>query len=301
LAITGLLGLFSIVYLAFLNGWWIPLIPPAIAWVVAAAVDTAYMANWEKRERASLMNLFSKHVSPEVAENIWKQRDQFSEGGRPRSQRLIETVMFTDLRGFTSMTEKLDPQVLIDWLNTYLEAMAKLVMDHGGIIDEYTGDGFKADFGVPLPRTTEFEISQDAMNAVRCALAMEEEMKRLNILWQERNLPTGNMRIGIFTGPVVAGSLGSSQRLKYTTIGDTVNIASRLESFDKDYPGPETTHSPCRILIGETTLFHLGNHFTIKKVGEVSLKGKVQKITIYHVLGRIPGNSNGTELELVRK
>jgi adenylate cyclase len=295
-SLTGLLCLFSIVYGAFLNGWWIPLIPPAMAWVISASVDTAYMANLEKRERASLMSLFSKHVSPEVAAVIWKERSQFSDGGRPRSQKLIETVMFTDLKGFTSMTEKLDPHVLIDWLNTYLEAMAKLVMDHGGIIDEYTGDGFKADFGVPVPRTTETEMRQDAMNAVRCALAMEEEMKRLNAFWQERNLPTGNLRIGIFTGPVVAGSLGSAQRLKYTTIGDTVNIASRLESYDKDYLGPDPTHSPCRILIGETTLSHLGDQFNIKKVGEVSLKGKIQKITIYHVFGRIHGHPNGREL-----
>jgi len=296
LSLTGLLCLFSIVYGAFLNGWWVPLIPPAMAWVISAAVDTAYMANLEKRERASLMSLFSKHVSREVAEVIWKQRSQFSYGGRPRPQKLIETVMFTDLKGFTSMTEKLDPHVLIDWLNTYLEAMAKLVMDYGGIIDEYTGDGFKADFGVPLPRITETEIGQDAINAVSCALAMDEEMNRLNTHWREQNLPTGNMRIGIFTGPVVAGSLGSAQRLKYTTIGDTVNIASRLESFSKDSPTPESAQSHCRIFIGETTLFYLGNQFKIRKVGEASLKGKVQKITIYHVFGRI--NPQPTEAKL---
>jgi adenylate cyclase len=253
------------------------------------------MANREKKERASLMNLFSKHVSPEVAEIIWKQREQFIEGGRPRPQKLVETVMFTDLKGFTSLTERLDPQVLIDWLNTYLEAMAKLVMDHGGIIDEYTGDGFKADFGVPIAHTAETEISRDALNAVYCALAMEEELKRLNVIWQERDLPTANMRVGIFTGPVVAGSLGSSQRLKYTTIGDTVNIASRLESFDKDYRGPDHTDSPCRILIGETTLSHLGDQFQTIKVGEVNLKGKVQKIILHHVLGRIQGNPRRTE------
>jgi len=122
----------------------------------------------------------------------------------------------------------MDPQALIDWLNTYHEAMAQLVMKHGGIVDEYSGDGLKADFGVPVPRTTEAEISQDAVNAVNCALAMKREIKRLNASWQERNLPTVNMRVGIFTGPVVAGSLGSTQRLKYTTIGNTVNIASRL-------------------------------------------------------------------------
>ena len=104
---------------------------------------------------------------------------------------------------------------------------------------------------MPLPRT--------AVAAVDCALAMEKELKRPNTIWQRQNFPTVEMRIGIFTGPVVAGSLGSAQRLKYTTVGDTVNIASRLESFDKDLVDPDLADSPCRILIGETTLRYL-NH-----------------------------------------
>ena len=284
-------------YFVFLRGWWIPLVPPAIAWFISAAVITAYMSNKERLERASLMQLFSKHVSREVAEVIWKERDQFLDGGRPRSQKLISTVLFTDLEGFTALSEKMDPQTLIDWLNTYLEAMAQLVTEHGGIVDDYAGDGLKADFGVPLARTTEAEISQDAVNAVNCALAMEKEIKRLNTLWQEHNLPTVNMRVGIFTGPVVAGSLGSTQRLKYTTIGDTVNIASRLESLSKDLVGYDFKNSPCRILIGESTLRYLGNQFRTKRVGEVSLKGKVEKITAHCLIGWVDGNSSDTDQE----
>jgi adenylate cyclase len=257
-----------------------------MAWFISVAVITAYMSNRERLERTSLMQLFSKHVSREVAEVIWKERDQFLDGGRPRSQKLISTVMFTDLEGFTALSEKMEPRTLIDWLNTYLETMAQLVIKHGGIVDDYAGDGLKADFGVPLARTTEAEISQDAVNAVNCALAMEKEMKRLNTLWEESNLPTVRMRVGIFTGPVVAGSLGSSQRLKYTTIGDTVNIASRLERFAKDLVGYDFTNSSCRILIGESTLRYLGNQFVTEKVGEVSLKGKVEKITTYCLMGR---------------
>ena len=243
------------------------------------------------------MQLLSKHVSREVAEVIWKERDQFLEGGRPRSQKLISTVLFTDLEGFTALSEKMDPQALIDWLNTYLEAMAQLVTKHGGIVDEYAGDGLKADFGVPLPRTTEAEISQDAVNAVNCALAMEGEIKRLNHFWQEHNLPTVNMRVGIFTGPVVAGSLGSSDRLKYTTIGDTVNVASRLEHFAKDLVGYDFANSPCRILIGECTLRYLGKQFKTEKVGEVSLRGKVEKITAHCLVGRDDGRSGNTDQE----
>jgi adenylate cyclase len=191
----------------------------------------------------------------------------------------------------------MDPQALIDWLNTYHEAMSQLVMKHGGIVDEYAGDGLKADFGVPVPRTTEPEISQDAVNAVNCALAMKREINRLNTIWHERNLPTVNMRVGIFTGPVVAGSLGSTQRLKYTTIGDTVNIASRLEGLSKDLVGYDFKNSPCRILIGESTLRYLGNQFRTKRVGEVSLKGRAEKIDAHCLIGRVEGNSSDTDQE----
>lgn len=285
-AIGGLFVLALVTYFAFLHSLWIPLVPPAIAWFISVAVITAFMSNRERLERTSLMQLFSKHVSREVAEAIWKERDQFLDGGRPRSQKLISTVMFTDLEGFTALSEKMEPRTLIDWLNTYLDAMAQLVIKHGGIVDDYAGDGLKADFGVPLARTTEAEISQDAVNAVNCALAMEKEMKRLNTLWEESNLPTVRMRVGIFTGPVVAGSLGSSQRLKYTTIGDTVNIASRLERFAKDLAGYDFTNSSCRILIGESTLRYLGNQFVTERVGEVSLMGKTEKITTYCLISQ---------------
>ncbi len=285
LAVSGLLILSLVVYCAFLRGWWIPLVPPAMTWLISATILTAYMSNQEKGQRALLMQLFAKHVSPEIAEAVWQQREQFLRGGRPRSQELMVTVLFSDLKGFTSVSEKMNPQALMDWLNTYAETMAQLVIEYGGVIDDYTGDGLMANFGVPLARTTEAEIRQDAKNAVNCALAMERELNRLNILWQEQHLPTMEMRIGIFTGPAIAGSLGSAQRLKYTIVGDTVNIASRLESFAKDLDDQNLTRSPCRILIGEATLQYLDHQFKTQRIGEVSLKGKEQRITVYRVVG----------------
>ncbi len=227
------------------------------------------------------MQIFSKHVSKEVAGLIWEQRDQFLENGRPRSQNMTATVFFSDLRGFTTVSEKMSPQELIDWLNTYMESMAGLIMKFGGVVDSYSGDGIKADFGVPFPRSGDDEIRRDAMHAVDCALAMAEELALLNLLWGARGLPEMGMRVGIFTGPVVGGLLGSSERLKYTTIGDTVNIASRLESFDKDVG----KHSLCRILIGEATLNCLSERYATEKIGEVRLKGKEQVIIIHQVLG----------------
>jgi adenylate cyclase len=144
----------------------------------------------------------------------------------------------------------------------------------------------KANFGVPIPRTTEAEIRQDAVNAVNSALAMEREMIRLNARMQAQGLPMLKMRVGIYTGPVVAGSLGSTERMKYTTVGDTVNTASRLESFDKDLVLPHLETSPCRIIIGDSTLRFLGDQFQTQRVGELSLKGKEEKITAHCVIGR---------------
>jgi len=257
-------------------------VPPTMAWLISAAMVTAYMSNQEKRQRKILMQLFSRHVSPEVADQIWRQRDAFLNRGRPRSQKLVTTVLFSDLKGFTPVSERLDPESLIDWLNSYMEPVAQIVMEYGGVIDDYAGDGIKANFGVPFPRKTEAEIRLDALNAGNCALAMEEEMKRLNIIWREKNLPAVGLRIGIYTGPAVAGAVGTSQRLKYTTVGDTVNIAARLESYDKKF----AKENPCRILIGEPTLNYLDKRFKTKRISQVSLKGVSEKITIYYLLGR---------------
>ena len=244
----------------------------------------------EQRRRAQLMSLFSKHVSPEVADAIWQQRDQFMEGGRPRSQMQMVTVLFTDLKGYTTVSEKLAPQALLDWLNVYMEAMASLVSKHHGVVDDYAGDAIKANFGVPVARTKDDEIARDAINAVECALAMERELLQLNQQYEEQHRPTAGMRVGISTGVVVAGSLGSRDRLKYTTVGDTVNIAARLESFEKDLASDlYYKQSPCRILIDESTLHYLGAFFKTQKVGEVKVKGKEKKLRIYRLLGREDG------------
>jgi adenylate cyclase len=281
LILGGLVLLCLASYFAFLARWWIPLVPPALSFFISAVVVTAYMSSHEKKERALLMQLFSRHVSKEIAEIIWQQKDQFLNDGRPRSQKMTATVFFSDLKGFTTMSEKMDPQELIDWLNAYMEPMTRLIMEHGGVIDDYAGDGIKANFGVPLPRKNEDEVRSDAMNAINCALAMEKEMCRLNAFWSHKGLPAMGTRVGIFTGTVVAGLLGSSKRLKYTTVGDTVNIAARLESYDKEV-GKDAL---CRILIGEPTLRHVNGQFKTERIGEVSLKGKDERIIVHRVLG----------------
>ena len=276
----------STAFYAVAVGVWVPLVAPAIAWFATSAVTTAYMSMQEKQQRAMLMHLFSRHVSPEVAETIWEEREQFLDGGRLRSQKLMMTSLFTDLEGFTTVSEGMEPAALMDWLNTFMERMAKLVMDHGGVVDNYIGDAIKADFGVPFPRTEEAEIRQDAANAVACALAMEREMTYLSDFWQKQGLPIVRMRVGIATGPAVVGCLGSSDRLKYTTIGDTINTAARLESLKKESVDSDKMKDVCRILISETTKQYLDHTWQVEDVGTVMLKGKHQSIGVFRVRGR---------------
>ncbi len=262
------------------QSWWIPVVPPLAGYLTAAGLTLAYVSTREKRERALLMQLFSRHVSRDVAGEIWRRRKQFLEGGRLRSQRLTASVLFTDLEGFTSVAEKLDPDSLLTWLNEYMETMAQVVIDHHGVIDKFIGDSIMAIFGVPIERTSEDQIQCDAVSAVECALAMQKVFKRLNATWRENGQPEIGMRIGIQTGPLVAGSLGSTERLDYTVIGDTVNIASRLESFEKEV---QTGQGQCRILVGEATHRHLESRYNSRYVGKVELKGKRDVINVYRI------------------
>ena len=282
----GLLLLGSVVYSMFLGGWWIPLAGPSLAWVLSSSIVISYLLRQESQQRALLMNLFARHLSPEIAEEIWEHRDEFLEDNRPRPRKMVATVMFTDVYQFTALSEKLEPQVLIGWLNEYLESITPLITAHRGVVIRFIGDAIMAAFGVPLARTAETEIREDAIQAVECALAMERKIIDLNIRWNARKLPTVGMRVGIYTGPLVVGSIGNSQRLEYSIHGDTVNTASRLESFDKDNFMPDYFHQPTRILIGDATLGYVNQRFKVQRYGEFQLRGKEQKDLIYRVLGK---------------
>jgi len=269
---------------SFAIGSWIPLAGPAVAFLPSAALVTSYISYQEHKDRGHLMRLFANQVSPDIAQALWEQREAFLSGTRPRSQQLTATVLFTDLKGFSSMSEGLEPAPLMDWLNEYMEVMADAVMAHQGVVEKYIGDAIMAVFGVPVPRTSPGQIAQDARNAVRCALAMSKGMDQLNAHWQERGLPVCSTRIGIHTGPLVAGSLGSTERQEYTVIGDSVNTASRLESFEKDSVDPNLRDDKCRILISDATRLYLGDEFSLVPVGAISLKGKSEKVTVYRVV-----------------
>lgn len=267
---------------AFLDRLWLPLAAPALGLTLTAALATVYLSVRSRTEKRLLMNLFARHVAPEVADTLWRERERLVAGGRLLPQRLIATVLFADIRGFTPIAEMLEPGQLMDWLNDYMETMTQVIMACGGVIKQYVGDEVMALFGVPIPRQIEAETAQDAVQAVRCALAMGEQLRRLNLKWAKQGLPTIAVRIGIYTGPLVAGSLGGRQRLEYAVVGDAVNIASRLESFDKE--AHDLVNNQCRVLIGETTFRYLDGRFRVTEMGRIKFKGKQQEIAVYRVL-----------------
>lgn len=285
--VAGVSGcIFAGSFLVFIADWWIPVIPAIVSCLACTGFTTAYISAVERSEREALMQLFSKHVSRNVAKEIWKDRDKFMDGGRPSSQKFTATILFTDLEGFTTISERLEPQALIDWLNEYMEVMGTIIIKYGGTINKYIGDSVMAIFGAPIPRQDPWQINEDAMSAVRCALEMGSETQRLNAAWKGRMCPRAFTRIGIHTGPIVAGCLGSSERMEYTVIGDTVNIASRLEGFGKNIISDDGF--PCRVMIGEATFNCLDGRFETFNVGSVALKGKEERVNVYQVM---PGKS----------
>ncbi|MDH5711141.1 MAG: adenylate/guanylate cyclase domain-containing protein [Gammaproteobacteria bacterium] len=283
--ITGLLLLLVTSSFAFYNHWWLPVVPVAVAWLTSAGLVTAFLSGHEKQEKKYLMDLFSKNVSAEVADEMWKHRSNFLKGGRLEPSTMTVTVLFSDLANFTPVAERLSPTELMDWLNNYMETMTGLVIKHGGVVDDYYGDAIKVNFGVPVPRTSAKEIQQDAINAIRCALAMRREMEQLNASYAEDNIPPIKMRMGLATGSVVAGCLGSAERMKYTTIGDVINTAARLESYGKEIP-EEFIDPYCQIMVAASTVEQLPDDFNFEAVGTLQLKGKSQGVDVFALMGK---------------
>ena len=169
----------------------------------------------------------------------------------------------------------------MEWINDYMQSLGRHIETRDGFINKYMGDAIMAVFGFPQALTSNADVRRDAANAVCCALDMKSEMRRLNADWEKIGRAPVQMRVGIFSGLAVAGCIGSADRLEFTVMGDTVNTAARLESFDKDYASDDF----CRILIGHSTFQLLDGQFRTEFVQSIELKGKNEKTTIYRVLG----------------
>ncbi len=283
-AFVSALVLVSLNGLAFTTmGWWLPLVPAAVGYGLSLTLAIVYMMTRAESEREHIMTLFSGVVSKRVADSIWQKRHE------PESkplQLMTATVMFSDIKGFTSISERLSEPVLAEWLNDYISVMVAIVATHGGVIEKFAGDGLTVEFGVPEPRTTEEEIDMDARAAMDCAMAMAESLPSLNEAWEAKGLPPIGIRIGIHTGPLMVGMIGSADRWQYSIVGDTANTAARLENYAKDDPviGCDVGH--CRTLISQASWDRLNDDYDADFIGMANLKGKAEEIGVYRIRGR---------------
>ena len=268
---------------AFSQRIWILVAAPMLVCAVSAALVTSLVAYLESAERGMMKTIFSKHMSGPVVDALMGEKDQFLDGGRLKPQRVVATVLFTDLKGFSTTSEKMDPATLMDWMNDYFNGIASHVDECGGIINKFIGDAIMGVFGVPVARTTESEMDLDAKNAVECALAMRAALQRLNAGWLAEGRPTTAMRIGIHTGPLVSGSVGSEARLEFTVLGDTVNTAARLEGAGKDF-SEDAEAAACTILISDATCKRLHGGYVTRLLGPLSLKGKADQVIVHSVI-----------------
>lgn len=278
LAVSLLTG---ISYGIFINMGWISVAAPGLGIIMTSGVVVVYKMQESWQQDNMVMKLLGQQTSPEIAKALWHERSHLINSGILPPRTVKATILFTDLKNFSSISEKISSEALMIWLNEYLSEMTDIVLNHHGIVNKFTGDGVMAVFGIPVPRNSVKEIAKDAQNAVNCALAMGEHLLQLNQKWQQQGSPQLKMRVGIYTGIVTVGSLGGKNRLEYGVIGDSVNIASRLESFEKDrHPGI------CRILIAQETLEHLDGKFQVESWGNLMLKGKQIPVGVYLLTGK---------------
>ena len=230
------------------------------------SVEERRLKNKMEAERRQLMGLFERYVSADVAAEIWKNRDAIVLAGEER----VATILFSDIRSFTAMTAGVPSQEVLAWLNRYLTAMDDVIKKNRGFLNKFIGDGIMVVFGAPLSEGPR----EDACRAVRCALEMLASVDKWNAT-KPSGEPHLKIGIGIHTGQVTAGNVGSPNRLEYSVIGDTVNLASRLEALTKEKNSP--------IVLSPATWEYIREQFSTVSLGDAQVRGFTDAIPLYSV------------------
>lgn len=229
----------------------------------------------QERERLKLS--FARYVSKHVLDKILLSETPLKLEGERRKV----TLLFSDLRQFTLLAEALPPEAVVKILNEYFEQMIEVIFSHSGTLDKFIGDGIMAEFGVPL------DDKEQEYHAVSAAIQMQKEMNKLCEKWVKENKPAIQMGVGIHTGDAVVGNVGSEKRIEYTAIGDTVNVAARLEQATKILKKP--------ILLSETTYLGCKDRFPFKDLGNMALPGRREQIKVYTLDWDILDHGKSTE------
>src|SRR5882724_1397937 len=270
------LGAFAwFIYFSFARwGLWLSCVIPAGTLVVNYAVITSFRMIFEEGEKRKIRKTFSQYLSPGVIALIEKDPQKYI---RPGGETKDLTVMFSDIRDFTTLSEGLTADELVHLLNEYLGEMTDALFRNLGTLDKYIGDAIMAFWGSPYPQ------DDHALRACTCALEMVRCLDRLNAKWEAEGRKPISIGIGLNTGPVNVGNMGSSKRLAWTVMGDNVNLASRLEGMTKQYR--------TRIIISEATYRQVADHFVCRDLDNIRVKGKLQPVGIYEVLGPVEDHS----------
>ena len=223
----------------------------------------------EIAEKRRLQEIFSRYASAELIENLLKNPEKIDLGGVTRNA----AILFTDIAGFTAFSSHLSPKDVVTLMNEYLSRMTEVVLNYQGEIDKFIGDAIMARFGVLS------DLPYPAKNAVEAACAMLEELDRLRVDWAARGLECFNIRVGIASGEVLAGNIGSSRRQEFTVMGSTVNLASRLEALNKELG--------TRILVDENTFAQLPRGIRHSRRENVRIRGLETPITVYEILEQV--------------
>lgn len=260
---------------------------PAAPMVVFAVISTLGISGLRyfvlRADQNVLMGFFRTHVSEEVAEAIWQNRDRVVGGSQTLSNRLFATVMFVDVSGSTVIADSLEPEQFTNWIGTLHDRLGGVALAHGAFISSFLGDGIMLVFGVPVPRETEADFAGDAKSAVSCALAMRAELDSINAEYAASGLPKFRIRVGIHSGWVQAGAIGTARRRQYTVMGRTPAVAARVEALAKSIPLEQGEQADTRILLTSATVALVKIPDVLLERGEHRLAGIAQPEMIYEV------------------
>ncbi len=253
--------------LAYISGYWLEFVGPAFAVVLGFMAAALLNYNIEGKQKRFIKSVFQYYLNPHVIERVIKNPDLLKLGGEKREI----TSVFTDVAGFTSISEDLTPEELVNLLNEYLSEMTEVIFDSGGTLDKYEGDAIIAFWNAPLDQP------DHALRACRAALACQDRLERMRATIKETYGHELYMRIGVNSGDAVVGNMGSQTRFDYTAMGDTVNLAARLEGANKQYG--------TSILIGENTYHLVKDSIAAREVDRIRVVGKTKPVRIYEIFG----------------
>lgn len=261
-------GYFLYANLAYRNGLVVSIFYPMVGFGICYIASIIYRYFSEMKKGQELRGAFAHYVSSDVVEQIMQNPGMLKLGGQKRNI----TVFFSDIENFTTISESLEPEELVQIMNEYLDVMSRILMKYGGTVDKYEGDAIMAFFNAPLDQP------EHSLQAAEAVIECRRILKSLHQKWQKEGKPLMNFRVGLATGDAVVGNMGSQERFDYTAMGDVVNTASRLEGANKTYG--------TRILLNPQSALEVQHRFVLRDIDLVRVKGKNQPVQVFELLAR---------------